>query len=566
MNSRKKYLKAVLVSMAIVLIYGLPASAGDLYNVEEPISLDEPLNSAVHFVPSLIRPMNNVSMTSTLIRFDWEDLEAHTGKKIVYWLQIADMPDFQPGTIITDMMVENSHQIMILPRNGVFYWRVGRYHAVHGWLFSMPRRIEVGRIHGDINGDDVTDLVIGCISENTLDGQVKLFFGPFESYLLPNLIIHTPPDALGGRFGRTAKMIGDVNGDGYTDVAICADMTGPGRLYLYYGGPSMDSTADIIYTGSDVGEHFGYSVSGVGDVNDDGFDDFIVGAPLSAKRKGAAFLFYGGRVPSLEPDLFFVGTDKSQFGISVSGGWDINGDAYPDFVIGAPSDGDDYEGTVNVYFGGPELDFEPNYVLYGDAGSGTGDSVTCEGDFNNDGYADILVGAPTHNGSIGRAYIWNGGETLNQDYDHIIYSPYDEPSRFGNDVQFVSDLNEDGYTEALVGANTYTTFESEVGRAVLYRGKETNTRVLLPARGLGPTIGMGGPNFAFGTSITSLGDINNDGRDDFAVSAPKFRMMNGLGCVYIYHGKPLGQQNDPDKLIINYDSSFLMGSSISSLP
>ena len=110
--------------------------------------------------------------------------------------------------------------------------------------------------------------------------------------------------AAGDLFGYSVSRAGDVNGDGYSDIIVGAngnDAGGnnAGRAYIYFGGASMDNTADVILTGEAAGDYFGYSVSTAGDVNGDGYSDVIVGAYLNdagGSDAGRAYIYFGGYI------------------------------------------------------------------------------------------------------------------------------------------------------------------------------------------------------------------------------------------------------------------------------
>src|SRR5262249_36074544 len=166
------------------------------------------------------------------------------------------------------------------------------------------------------------------------------------------------------------------------------------------------------------GEHFGTSVCTAGDVNQDGYDDIVVGAPYSNANgplRGRAVVYLGGAA-GLSGTSYPLsgGFTNSLFGTSVAGGCDVNGDGYDDVAVGAPTIGSD-PGHVYLYGGSSGgMTFDP---LHGDATNGGavdgfGASVAMAGDYNGDGYADVAVGAPlTPFGATpncGKAYLGSG--------------------------------------------------------------------------------------------------------------------------------------------------------------
>ena len=154
--------------------------------------------------------------------------------------------------------------------------------------------------------------------------------------------------------------------------------------------------------GENDGDTFGISVASVGDVNGDGYDDFVVGAHFypSEGGRGRAYLFFGGPAIDTVADLVIpnpTGDNVAWFGISVASAGDFNGDGYPDIIIGARNAG--FPGKAYIFYGGPSLHATPDVTLTGETtGSNTwfGNSVASIGDVNGDGFDDVIVGAPSY--------------------------------------------------------------------------------------------------------------------------------------------------------------------------
>ena len=217
-------------------------------------------------------------------------------------------------------------------------------------------------------------------------------------------VIAPTGEGAGDNFGYSVSGAGDVNGDGYADVIVGAylnDAAGSnvGRAYVYYGGPGADAVADLTLTGEAAGDLFGYSVSGAGDVNGDGYADVIVGAYSDdggGLDAGRAYVYFGGPGADAVADLTLTGAAAGDwFGWSVSGAGDVNGDGYADVIVGGHLDdaGGMDAGRAYVYFGGPGADAVADLTLTGAAaGDQFGISVAGAGDVNGDGYADVIVG------------------------------------------------------------------------------------------------------------------------------------------------------------------------------
>ena len=400
------------------------------------------------------------------------------------------------------------------------------------------------------------------------------------------------PDA---HFGYAVAPAGDVNGDGFDDLLVGAPFYSvPGKkdvgmAGLYLGGPRIGRDPDLFIAGSEQGQRMGFSVSGAGDFNGDGYADFAVGAPGGAYesgeeegvRPGEVRLYLGGPVLHLEPDLILTGQDKPDFGYSVSSG-DVNGDGLGDVLICAPNDGTIYaNGLIYIFFGNAELSDRKLYTIYnlerkakaydvfcvGDVnndgaddflaiylappasgrcqsvvpevywraalfvGGGRigkekivfsqgGDDLTCAfsggGDLNADGYDDLLLGGvwgATAAGRPGLASIYRGGPAMDNISDYII--PWGEMAG-GHVIETApaGDVNGDGYDDALLGVY-YGQLQSPTAPgigAVYFGGPEFDTRPDLTFRGKDPM------DF-FGGVVSSAGDVNKDGRDEFIIAA-----------------------------------------------
>jgi hypothetical protein len=228
---------------------------------------------------------------------------------------------------------------------------------------------------GDVNGDGYDDLLVGAFRypEIASVGQAYLFFGGPAIDSVADLVIPAPAGG-SGWFGVSVASAGDFNGDGSPDFIIGAQQAGyEGKAFIYYGGPSLDATPDFTLTGESTGAltAFGASVASAGDMNEDGFDDVIVGAPWyggGGNKPGRAYVFFGGAAPDAVPDRVFSGAGfYDQLGTVVGSAGDLNGDGHPDLFASAPNSdvGVLNAGAIYVWFGGPVFDTTPDLTLLG---------------------------------------------------------------------------------------------------------------------------------------------------------------------------------------------------------
>ena len=389
-----------------------------------------------------------------------------------------------------------------------------------------------GTTAGDVNGDGYSDIIVSDV------GGAEIYFGGAILENTPDVQISgSSPD----QFGSSVSSAGDVNGDGFSDLIIGAFLndaggTDAGRAYVYFGGVSMDNVKDIILTGENAGDNFGYSVASAGDVNGDGYSDLLVGAygnDAAGNNAGRAYLYLNTLTGSDIPDEKFKGESPlDEFGLSVSSAGDVNGDGYTDLIIGAPKNdaaGTD-AGRAYIYFGGLNSDNVPDLTLTGvHSGDEFGCSVSGAGDVNGDGYADVIVGAWNDYNSAtynGRAYIYFGGASMDNVADRFLSGEAGFDA-FGYSVSKAGDVNADGFDDVIVGAYLSDVGGTDRGRAYIYLGgtsMDQNPDVLLNGAFTYDN---------FGKVVTNAGDVNSDGYDDVIVSAPSYNSFSGIAYVFL---------------------------------
>ena len=447
---------------------------------------------------------------------------------------------------------------------------------------------------GDINGDGYTDLVVSHprVVSGTESSVFVVYGGPTDSLKDVHLALLTEDQGFEIK-GFDTNSYGDVsavdlNNDGYADLVI-GGFAGNGEssqktsTFIIFGGPSlqdvnirtMSSSQGIKITGTEFGDYFGGSIRAAGDVNGDGYEDVIIGASQDKNEVGAAYVVYGGpsltsfSINSLDDTQGFKiegdSSGKYSFGTSVSSAGDINQDGYADLLIGAAYFSYDVPQTFGfayVVYGGEslttinvgEMTKEQGFTMTNIPSTSFGAAVSSAGDVNNDGYPDIMVGAPQEDSYTGAVYVIYGGSDLtNMNVSKMeesqgikimgTYTPnYNYWPYFGLHLSGVGDINNDGYADMVItapnewgyqnrsdgnvyvayGGSSLTSFyvkdmTSEEGYVVLYPATPTSSN--------------------FGVSVSPAGDVNKDGYADFIVGT------RGAGAVlpgfaYVVLGGP----------------------------
>ena len=213
---------------------------------------------------------------------------------------------------------------------------------------------------GDLDGNGYDDLIVGTEdwdNGQSNEGRIQIFLGN-ESGLSLTPSWELESDVEDAQLGYAVGAAGDVDGDGYDDViaGYRGINSGDGRVIIYFGhGSTVVEALPWTADPTNAGGQFGSAVAGAGAVNGDGYSDVIVGARFYTNgelQEGAAFVYLGADGgPELVAD-WSAESDvvQSDFGISVAGAGDVNGDGFDDVIVGAPKVGD---GTVFVYHGSP---------------------------------------------------------------------------------------------------------------------------------------------------------------------------------------------------------------------
>jgi len=418
---------------------------------------------------------------------------------------------------------------------------------------------------GDTNGDGYSDIIVGASGYATQRGMVWVFLGSstglaaeYDTYFLGEV----SPD----KFGASVACAGDLNGDGYSDVIVGAQLydgasgDDDGKVYIFKGStdglPSLGfaaDKADWTEEGTQLNEFFGSSVGPAGDIDGDGYSDIIIGAQgyddlvgVTYDNVGRASVYYGSLADSLEsePSWDLDGENNSaNLGCSVSSAGDVNADGYMDVIVGADMHTNNYtwEGRATVFHGSANgLAASPAwYIDGGQSIASLGCSVSSAGDVNGDGYSDVIVGDRGHNGH-GAAFAFYGSSSglvasnhLPSDADWFVEGDGTIDCNLGSSVASIGDVNGDGYDDVIVGASAYTRDFNRVGAAWVYLGS---------AQGLGQTpVWTLYGDMVSGTYLSArglAGDVNGDGYDDFMVSSTYSNGEASEGAVFVFYGDP----------------------------
>lgn len=324
-------------------------------------------------------------------------------------------------------------------------------------------------------------------------------------------------------FGFSVANAGDVNGDGIDDLIVGSldnhyHQPGPGEINIYSG---LTGTLLRTTSGPSIESQFGGDVAGVGDVNLDGFDDYLVGATTddtAGPWAGSATLYSGFDGSAL---AYFTGNSFDEYGYSVAGVGDVDADGHPDFTVSSHAG---VGGTLYLYSGST---YNLLHTWTGAVGEGIGSSVAAMGDYDSDGFADFAIGSRFANSPMGAnsgriQFIsgWGKNTTL------TLYG--DSGSQLGASMDTLPDLDLDGHVDLLVGApRAEVNGLPEAGSAAV---------VTFDGRWLWEGFGENVGDW-FGASVASVGFTTPDFYPDWVVGAPHSDIGDSnAGAVYMYSG------------------------------
>lgn len=395
----------------------------------------------------------------------------------------------------------------------------------------------------DLNADGIADLVAGSSFASpdgmTDAGSVTIRMSKDNVSMSETVIINGTH--AGDLFGWAVANVGDLNGNGYADLAIGAPLADPnghtdaGNITIVFGGPGFTGSAGDWINSTNDGEELGYSLAAGGDINANGMDDLVAGAPFAnasgLASSGRVYVYYGGSPMNDIADRTFSGEAAGDnFGWSVSGNASVDGDTSMDIVVGAPSH--KVAGVMtgaayvirNVVKGNPAI----SILNGGAAGDEFGFSVTTLADVNGNSYGDIAVGAPYNDGSgtdAGMVSVFYGSSKFDTNVD-LVLTGQGAGEHLGWALAGGA-FHMDGFTDILVGAPDSNLNATSTGRAYAYFGGQAPDAypdiVLVPDPGAQH----------FGGSVAVGGNLTGDSAPDFGVGDPEF---TSAGRAYIYAG------------------------------
>lgn len=377
---------------------------------------------------------------------------------------------------------------------------------------------------GDLTGDGVNDYLITApfyAGFTTFEGRAYVYSGADGS------LLHVHTGVPGEQLGYSAAAAGDINADGVLDYVISApysfEAPAAGRVTVYSGA---DHTAIREWTG-DEGVMFGYWVDGAGDLNDDGYDDVIVGAQFQGSTpgvrppdgKGRVYAFSGANGDVLWTRDGFNAGDR--LGAGVGRISDVDNDGVPDVVASAPA-ADNFNGRAYVFSGADGALVHTLAPTAQTATFGTYGVFFARGggDIDGDGTEDVYIGDYYGDNQNGRVYIYSGANG-----DLIRQFNAEDPRDGVGPGRGVPDIDGDGHDDLVIASWTSNSGVEEGGKVGVYSGADGS--LLHLATGAVPLDSLG-------VDALPLGDLNGDGKQEYMLTATGLDFAGtDVGHVYI---------------------------------
>ncbi len=474
--------------------------------------------------------------------------------------------------------------------------------GVHGEFHTYTQGEAMLQVGVDVATDFPNTAIATHIDLDSLDGS--------NGFRIEGLPVNTYLD--------TVSNAGDVNGDGYDDVMLGVHMifdlfyidplypNDTGFNYVVFGKPDggFSATFDVSDLDGENGfytrklSHFGV-VSGAGDINGDGFDDMVFGAPYSGINGdySSSYVVFGS--PEKFDAKFSFSNLNGSNGFKLSGGWDvgltgssvstagdINGDGFDDLIVSGIKDTNSREATGYVVFGKASgfsasfglssLDGSNGFRLDGGLDVDMSrftlnlfDAVSNAGDVNGDGFDDLIVGGEkidTNGEKHTVSYVVFGkasGFSATMDLSSL-----DGSNGFrlnveeGYSLRSVSnagDVNGDGFDDLIVGGSGADSNGDNSGSSYVVFGKASGFSATMDLSSLDGSNGFRLDGVAAGDvsghSVSTAGDVNGDGFDDLIIGAPG---ADPSGSSYVVFGKASGFSAHFDLSTINDNNGFIL--------
>jgi hypothetical protein len=451
---------------------------------------------------------------------------------------------------------------------GPIFWRVsasGR--AGPTWRFDVAARAapieSAWGIAPDYYRDGYVDVAIGAPLAASSEGRVAIHLGASGGTRAAATSVLRGPDGEGAQYGIALACAGDLDGDGFAELAVGSP--GAERVWIYFGAPGgIPETGGrrVALEAPAGGSLFGGALAGAGDVDGDGYGELVVAATGEDTTPGRIHVYHGraGGVTST-PARTVIGAGR--FGSAVAGALDLEADGFADVVVGAYA-ALTTVGQAHVFPGGADGIGEAAAItIAGVSAAGQlGFSVAGAGDVNGDGYADLALGAPNagDGGGVvtgrGEVLVFHGSATgVSATADLSIAGVSSGGAYFGHSVAGLGDGNGDGFDELAIsafGAN------ARAGRVSVFLGSAAGLVTITRTTVDGP-FGAGGD---FGWSIASAGDVDGNGRHDLVVGAPG--VDDARGRAYVFRGGAAGIGATPLVDLLGASASGRYGRAVAS--